>query len=86
MISLIINLELKRIGDELRNRGLVKEYTVNDYLTKLRFDKNTVDGIEDKSHRGWELPPDVKLINGKLYRVKTKTQKTIDKETKQPLF
>ena len=81
-----INLEVKRIGDELRNRGLVKEYTVNDYLTKLRFDKNTVDGIEDKSHRGWELPPDVKLINGKLYKIKTKTQATIDKETKQPLF
>ena len=25
-------------------RGLLKEYTVEDYLTKLRFDKNTIDG------------------------------------------
>ena len=81
-----INLEVKRIGDELRNRGLVKEYTVNDYLTKLRFDKNTVDGVVDESHRGWELPPDIELINGKLYKVQTKTKATIDKETKQPLF
>ena len=81
-----INLEVKRIGDELRNRGLVKEYTVNDYLTKLRFDKNTVDGVEDTGHRGWELPPDIKIINGKLYKVQTKTKATVDKETKQPLF
>ena len=81
-----INLEVKRIGDELRNRGLVREYTVNDYLTKLRFDKNTVDGVVDESHRGWELPPDIELINGKLYKVQTKTKATIDKETKQPLF
>jgi len=82
----LLNLEIKRIGDELRTRGLVKEYTAEEYLTKLRFDKNTIDGNIDTTHKGWELPKDVKLINGKLYRVKLKTKATLDKEKRQPMF
>ena len=82
----LLNLEIKKIGDELRTRGLVKEYTAEDYLTKLKFDKNTIDGKIDTTHKGWELPKDVKIINGKLYRIKLKTQTTLDKETRQPMF
>tara|TARA_R110002049_G_scaffold77831_1_gene198842 strand:- start:29 stop:3757 length:3729 start_codon:yes stop_codon:yes gene_type:complete len=82
----LLNLEIKKIGDELRTRGLVKEYSSEEYLTKLRFDKNTIDGVVDNTHKGWELPKDIEIINGKLYRIKLKTKVTVDKETRQPMF
>ncbi len=82
----LLNLEIKKIGDELRTRGLVKEYTAEEYLTKLRFDKNTIDGEIDTTHKGWELPKDIEIINGKLYKIKLKTKTTFDKETRQPMF
>ena len=81
-----LNLEYKKIGDELRTRGLVQEYNAQDYLLKLRYEKNIIDDIVDPNHAGWELPSDVKIINGKLYRVKLKAKKMIDAETNEPMF
>ncbi len=72
-----VNLDYKKIGDELRGRGFFRDYTVKEYLEQQRFVKNVIDEVVDKNHRGWDLPEDVKLINNKLYRIEEDGAQTL---------
>lgn len=78
-----INFEFKKIGDELRGRGFFKEYTAKQYIDDLRFEKNIIDDAVDETHRGWELPPDIKFRDNKLYRIQSDgTEKAIRDDAK----
>ena len=56
-------LELKKIGDDLKPRGLLEEdtYTVSDWFETLKNQKSVIDGVVDPNHEGWELFGDLAI-------------------------
>ena len=73
-----VNIGYKKIGDELRGRGHFQEYTVKEYLEKLRFQREIIDGKVDPNHRGWEFDIDnYELLNNKLYKIEEDGSKTL---------
>ena len=64
-------IELKKIGDDLKPRGIIEEVTVGDYLKTYSKAVPTLDDVEViPHHRGWEIfEGDHEIINGALHKV-----------------
>ena len=76
-----INFDFKKIGDQLKNRGWTEERTVKNYLEEARFEKNMIDEVVDKNHRGWDLPEDVIVKDNRLYKIEKDGTETLLKKS-----